>query len=116
MAEREKSKSHQQRRRAKGPLREAATGGKNMSYNPGQICLLLDLLREFADHVEVAHTTNDEELAISLTCDLPFLETFIDYKICKLQSEQQQLARLWARSNRPLKKSNKQPAKGKLLS
>ena len=71
----------------------AATGA--LPYNPGQFILLMDLLREFSGHIEVASESSGKELTISLKSDMPHLDTFIAYKIRDLVSQQKRLAKAW---------------------
>ncbi|MBM3268998.1 MAG: hypothetical protein FJZ01_15270 [Candidatus Sericytochromatia bacterium] len=67
-------------------------------YNPGQVCLLMDLLSEFAGSREVAAVPGGETVAVVLSSDIPHLDTFFEYKMIDLSRQQQRLARLWALS------------------
>ena len=75
--------------------RGKAVSTRPVPYNPGQVRLLEDLLREFAGSREFAHLPNGPDLAFRLSSDIPHLGDFIDYKIHVLAGQQRRLADLW---------------------
>ncbi len=90
--------SEPKRRRAPRPRRKAETDPAGGSFNPGQMALLMDLLREFSSHVQVDLTGGAGKMTVKVETDLPFLENFIGFKIRDLASEQRRLADLWEMS------------------
>ncbi|MBU6429753.1 MAG: hypothetical protein KGR26_12120 [Cyanobacteria bacterium REEB65] len=97
-------KAHEDdRSHGRAPARKPRRGTRKdaqgaVGYNPGQVVLLMDLLKEFSTHVEVDWSKQDDSLFVSLQSDLPNLESFIGFKIRDLVSQQDRLAQLWEMS------------------
>lgn len=94
----EEARKPKPRTRGQRSRRKPETGLHSGKYNPGQVVLLMDLLREFSGHVEVDLQGSAGQLTIKVESDLPYLETFIGYKIRDLVSQQRRLAQLWKAS------------------
>lgn len=64
-------------------------------FNVGQVHLLLDLMHEFAPHLEAPAFDADGDIEVTLSSDMPGLEAFMQYKLEALRRQQESLEALW---------------------
>lgn len=77
---------------AKRPRRRS-TG----AFNPGQVHLLIELMREFGGAIAAQAEAKGEALDLEVATDLPGLPEFFHFKLSDLKLQQDRLAALYLR-------------------
>lgn len=77
------------------PRRQSSKKADAQTFNVGQVHLLIDLMNEFASKLEAPSFEADGDIELTITSDMPGLESFVQFKLEDLRRQQAHLETLW---------------------